>query len=119
MGAKVRALIVGGERIAHADAGTTVDVVLDRTPFYAESGGQVGDTGTITTPAGAQVRVLDTQYGLPGLVVHRATVEQGTIAEGDEVDRRRSTPCAATRSGATTPRPTCCTGRCARCSART
>ena len=82
--AKVRALVVGGERMAHVDPGTTVDVVLDRTPFYAESGGQVGDTGTISTVAGAQVRVLDTQYGLPGLVVHRGTIEQGTVAEGDE-----------------------------------
>jgi alanyl-tRNA synthetase len=52
----------------------TAEIVLDRTPFYAESGGQVGDTGVITTETG-RARVLDTQYVLPGLIVHRSTVE--------------------------------------------
>jgi alanyl-tRNA synthetase len=85
VGAKVRALVMGGERLARADAGEPVDVVLDRTPFYAESGGQVGDTGVLDTLGGARVRVTDTQYGLPGLVVHRGRVEHGTLTEGDEV----------------------------------
>ena len=49
--------------------------MLDRTPFYAESGGQVGDTGVIEAPDGARVRIRDTQYGLPGLVLHRGEVE--------------------------------------------
>ncbi|MFO7589356.1 MAG: alanine--tRNA ligase [Acidimicrobiia bacterium] len=90
-GAKVRGLIVGGSRVettAAAGAGDdpTIEVVLDRTPFYAESGGQVGDTGTITTVGdeGALLRVVDTQYGIPELVVHRCRVERGTITEGDE-----------------------------------
>ena len=87
-GAKVRALVVAGERVAQAGEGATVDVVLDRTPFYAESGGQVGDTGVIETPTGARVRVTDTQYGLPGLVVHRGVVESGALSEGDEVVAR-------------------------------
>jgi alanyl-tRNA synthetase len=90
--AKVRALIAGGERVAQVAQGTPVDIVLDRTPFYAESGGQVGDTGVITTELagadGVRVRVDDTQYGLPGLVLHRATVESGTISENDEVTAR-------------------------------
>ncbi len=87
-GAKVRALIAGGERVAQAGEGTRVDVVVDRTPFYAESGGQVGDTGVLEAPAGARVRVDDTQYGLPGLVLHRAIVEGATLSEGDEVAAR-------------------------------
>ncbi|MDQ6852107.1 MAG: alanine--tRNA ligase, partial [Actinomycetota bacterium] len=85
--AKVVALVAGGERLAQASEGAKVDVVVDRTPFYAESGGQVGDTGTLTTSDGrTQVRVLDTQYGIPGsLVLHRAQVLRGELAEGDSV----------------------------------
>jgi alanyl-tRNA synthetase len=54
----------------------TAEIVLNQTPFYAESGGQVGDTGVITTETG-RARVLDTQSVLPGLIVHRAVVEDG------------------------------------------
>jgi len=87
-GAVVRAIVGGHERLALADAGTTVAVVLDRTPFYAESGGQIGDTGVLETGSGARVRVTDTQYGLPGLVLHLGVVEEGAIAEGAEVVAR-------------------------------
>jgi len=84
--AKTVGLIVGGERVSHATQGDEVDVVLDRTPFYAESGGQVGDTGEIRTEGGARLEVRDTQYGLPGvLTVHRAVVNRGTIHAGDDV----------------------------------
>ena len=82
--ATVIGLFVAGEAVVQAGEGATVDVVLDRTPFYAESGGQVGDTGTIATESGAQLRVTDTQYGLPGtLTLHRAEVVAGEIADGD------------------------------------
>jgi len=60
----------------------TAEIVLDRTPFYAEGGGQVGDTGVITTETG-RATVLDTQSVLPGLVVHRATVE-GELFPGQD-----------------------------------
>jgi alanyl-tRNA synthetase len=87
--AKVLAIVADGERLTQVDAEheATVDVVLDRTPFYAESGGQIGDTGTLTTAAGAVLDVLDTTYGVAGaLVVHRAKVREGAIAESDEVE---------------------------------
>jgi len=84
-GVKVRAIVGGPDRQAAATAGAAVSVVLDRTPFYAESGGQVGDLGTLTTPDGAVVRITDTRYGLPGLVLHVGVVETGSIAEGDTV----------------------------------
>ena len=83
-GAKVRGLIVDGERVTSASGGD-VQIVLDRTPFYAESGGQVGDTGTLRTDTGAAT-VLDTTYAVPGqLVRHVATITEGTIQVGQEV----------------------------------
>jgi alanyl-tRNA synthetase len=56
-------------------------VYLDRTPFYAESGGQIGDTGTITTDTGV-LDVVDTTYGLPGLHRHRVRVREGQVEPG-------------------------------------
>jgi alanyl-tRNA synthetase len=56
-------------------------VYLDRTPFYAESGGQIGDTGTITTDTGV-LDVVDTAYGLPGLHRHKVTVREGRVEPG-------------------------------------
>jgi alanyl-tRNA synthetase len=86
--ATVLALVQNGERVGQAETGARVDVILDRTPFYAEAGGQVGDTGTITSDAEppAALDVEGTNYGLPGtLVVQHALVRDGAIAEGDTV----------------------------------
>src|SRR3546814_17591253 len=67
-----------------------VSIVLDRTPFYAESGGQVGDTGRITTDTGSG-EVLNTTYALPGLHLHPVRLADGEIKAGQEaVDAIRS-----------------------------
>ncbi|WP_455136749.1 alanine--tRNA ligase [Thermophilibacter sp.] len=82
-GARVLAIVADSERVARARGGEKVEVVLDRTPFYAEMGGQVGDTGTITAP-GARLRVTDTRSH-DGLYAHVCEVEEGELAEGAEV----------------------------------
>ena len=66
-----------------ADGADLVDIFLDRTPFYAESGGQVGDTGTISTDTG-KAEVLDTTYALPNLRRHTARIVDGDITAGQE-----------------------------------
>src|SRR5262245_12703842 len=63
------------------------DVYLDRTPFYAESGGQIGDTGTITTDTGI-VDVVDTTYGLPGLHRHTVVAREGRVEAGQAATAR-------------------------------
>jgi alanyl-tRNA synthetase len=67
---------------ARDGAGATVELFLDATPFYAEAGGQVGDTGWIET-TGGRARVIDTTYALPGLVRHVARLEEGRVAPGE------------------------------------
>ena len=62
-------------------------VYLDRTPFYAESGGQIGDTGTITTDTGV-LDVVDTTYGLPGLHRHKVTAREGHVEAGQTATAR-------------------------------
>ena len=63
-------------------AGRAVEVFLDRTPFYAEAGGQIGDTGTIVTESGI-ADVYDTQYAVPGLVAHKARLTGDMVAGQD------------------------------------
>jgi len=82
--ARVIAIVRDGQMVESAQAGQKVDVVLDRTPFYAESGGQVGDTGLITH-AEARLAVTDTVKPIPEVIVHRAQVQEGTLRVGDAV----------------------------------
>jgi alanyl-tRNA synthetase len=83
--AEVKALVVSGARVARARRGDPVEVLVEATPFYGESGGQVGDVGELTAP-GMRVRVTDARRPVPGLVVHVGEVTEGTIAVGDEVE---------------------------------
>jgi alanyl-tRNA synthetase len=98
--ATIVGLLSGGVPVLSAGAGSEVAVVLDRTPFYAESGGQLPDTGVIRTNGTggtAEVEVTDVQAPLPGLVVHRGIVRSGEVTTGSpayaeiDADRRRAT----------------------------
>ncbi|WP_026342901.1 alanine--tRNA ligase [Nocardia sp. BMG111209] len=82
--ATVLALIADGVRVPVAHAGQDVEVILDRSPLYAEAGGQIADRGTITA-GGLKLRVNDVQKIAKQLWVHKSTVEQGQITEGDAV----------------------------------
>lgn len=82
--AHVLALIADGVRVPAATVGQDVEVILDRSPLYAESGGQIADRGTITAQ-GLGLRVNDVQKIAKKLWVHKSTVEQGQITEGDVV----------------------------------
>jgi alanyl-tRNA synthetase len=83
--AEVKALIANGARAAKAKKGDEVEVITAATPFYGESGGQVGDTGVIVV-RGGKVRVTDAQRPVPGLVTHRGEVVEGEIAVGDRAE---------------------------------
>src|SRR5262245_61846451 len=92
---RVVGIVRDGLEVASIEGhGTKAEVVLDQTPFYVESGGQVGDTGAFTAP-GTAVRVIDTYSPLRGVVIHKVEVEFGKLSVNDEVeahvdsDRRR------------------------------
>jgi alanyl-tRNA synthetase len=89
---KVSGIRKGGAAVDEAGEGDAVEVFLERTPFYAESGGQVGDTGIIETPGG-RVRVEDTQKPMDGAVAHLGTVVTGGVRVGEKatasVDEKR------------------------------
>jgi alanyl-tRNA synthetase len=81
---RILALVRSGERVREAVAGDEVEVILDRTPAYAESGGQIGDTGTLAGREG-QGAIVDTYYRGAKLPVHRVRVDRGGFREGEEV----------------------------------
>jgi alanyl-tRNA synthetase len=94
--ARVAGIISGGVSVPSAGIGDDIELVLDRTPFYAEGGGQLGDGGRIQLAGGAIVSVRDVQKPIGGLVVHRATVVVGEVRTGErvqaevDIERRRS-----------------------------
>ena len=77
----IRAIIVDGARVSSAQIGDEVEVVLDRTPFYAEGGGQLADGGSLTLASGAVVEIDDVQTPVPGISIHRGRVLSGGIEE--------------------------------------
>ena len=92
---RIAGILVNGSLVQSVEGhGKSVEIILDQTPFYAESGGQVGDTGTFTLPNGA-ARVLNTYAPVRGVIVHRAEIEFGKLSVNDEIqaqvdeDRRR------------------------------
>ncbi len=82
--AKVVALINGSE-VESLNSGDKGEIILDRTPFYAESGGQVGDMGLFVGPHGESAVVHDTYSPVPGLIVHKVQVLEGSFKVGDIV----------------------------------
>ena len=88
---QVLAIVRDGAKVNAAEAGETVQIVLNQTPFYAEAGGQVGDTGVLTTDDG-RARITDTKK-VAGVFIHFAEVEEGRIEPGSgarlEVDHAR------------------------------
>ncbi|GAA3746104.1 alanine--tRNA ligase [Salinactinospora qingdaonensis] len=94
--ARILGLIVDGEAVPAARAGDRAEVVLDRTPFYAESGGQLADKGTLSVDGRGVIDIDDVQRPIAGLSVHRGTVRSGELVVDDHVhaaidtDRRAS-----------------------------
>jgi alanyl-tRNA synthetase len=82
---EILAIVANGASVDKAGAGTDVALILNQTPFYAESGGQVGDTGVITGPGGLSIRVTDTQKKLGDVFVHIGRIEAGEAHIGQAV----------------------------------
>jgi alanyl-tRNA synthetase len=82
---EVIALIRDGQRVERAGPGETVDLVVNQTPFYGESGGQVGDAGIVANDKGLRAIVEDTHKHLGRIWAHRTRIEAGEIAIGDAV----------------------------------
>jgi alanyl-tRNA synthetase len=79
---RVNAILVDGVGTKSAQAGDDVEIILDRTPFYAEGGGQLADGGTITLSDGTVVEIDDVQTPVPGISIHRGRVLSGAIEVG-------------------------------------
>ena len=81
----VQAIVRDGQTVEKAEAGDRVELIVNQTPFYAESGGQIGDTGLISTENGARLKVEDTRKRVGALHGHIATLEEGQVAVGETV----------------------------------
>ncbi|THB80414.1 MAG: alanine--tRNA ligase [Desulfobacteraceae bacterium] len=88
---KILILVKDNQEIRTAQAGDEIELVTDQTPFYAESGGQVGDTGVISA-AGCRIVVQDTIADPTGIIIHKGTLESGKIDTGDQVTLQPDAP---------------------------
>jgi alanyl-tRNA synthetase len=94
--ATVRGILSGAGSAGSAREGEEIELVLDRTPFYAEGGGQLADQGVVELGNGARLEVLDVQSPITGLIVHQAKVLSGEVLVGEpahalvDIERRRS-----------------------------
>ena len=84
-GTEIVAILSGGKLVDALAEGQSGEILLKQTPFYAESGGQVGATGVITTCQGARFEVADTQKPAQGLILHKGKLAQGALAKGAAV----------------------------------
>jgi alanyl-tRNA synthetase len=85
--ASLGAIVTGAGLQRSASEGDEVEIVLPRTPFYAEGGGQIGDAGVLETATG-RLQVTDTQERIEGLIVHRALVVAGEVSTGQPIEAR-------------------------------
>ncbi len=83
---EIVALVRDGKRVSELKAGDRGAVIVNQTPFYGESGGQVGDRGLITSSSGARFKVEDTQKKLGGLFIHMGVIETGTLKLNEVVE---------------------------------
>ena len=88
---RIVAILRHGEPVDRADQGDEVEVFLDRTPFYAEAGGQVGDVGRIGSKTGT-LSVVDTQHAVQGLYAHRGKLSSGFLQVGQEIEAAIDSP---------------------------
>jgi alanyl-tRNA synthetase len=88
---QILAMVADGEPIERAEEGQQVELFLSRTPFYAESGGQIGDTGVVESETGSGI-VVDTKHALQGLHGHRLRVDSGYLAVGQQARARIDVP---------------------------
>ncbi|MDA3029859.1 MAG: alanine--tRNA ligase [Actinomycetota bacterium] len=83
--ATITGVLVDGKSVTEANIGSDIEITLDRTPFYAEGGGQLADGGKIQLSNGAVIQIEDVQSPLPGLIVHRGNVVSGVVKTGAAV----------------------------------